>query len=195
LSLRGELDFVVEPIQTNQADPVAPHWGTFVCSSCYRLTLAETFRGSKRGKHEFQHVENLYPQAPTVAEELPDRAKRYLSQAIESLHAPDGAAMLAGSAVDAMLKAKGYTENSLYERINKAAEDSIITSDMAEWAHSVRLGSNRPRHADNYDPHVTAEQAAQACEFVKVLGQVLFELPSKIAAGKCAAEALDSDDD
>ena len=79
--------------------------------------------------------------------------------------------MLAGSAVDAMLKAKGYTENSLYERINKAAEDSIITSDMAEWAHSVRLGSNRPRHADNYDPHVTAEQAAQACEFVKVLGQ------------------------
>lgn len=50
--------------------------------------------------------------------------------------------MLAASAVDALLKLKGYTAGSLYARIEKAAEDHVITQDMAKWAHEVRLDAN-----------------------------------------------------
>jgi hypothetical protein len=39
--------------------------------------------------------------------------------------------MLSASAVDAMLKVKGYKSGSLYSRIDKAAEDHMITSEMA----------------------------------------------------------------
>jgi len=95
-----------------------------------------------------------------------------------SRHAPDGAAMLAGAAVDAMLKSKGLEKGTVYDRIEAAVEQGILTRDMAEWGHEVRLGSNRPRHADKDRPHTTHEEAMQAVEFVMVLGDVLFVLPA-----------------
>lgn len=52
---------------------------------------------------------------------------------------------------------------------------------MGAWAHDVRLGSNRPRHADQDDPHATPQEARQAIEFAKTLGTVLFVLPNRIA--------------
>ena len=123
----------------------------------------------------------IYPSVETVPKELPPTARNYLEQAIGTLHAPDGAAMLAGSAVDAMLKKKELTEGSVYSRIEAAVEKQILTADMGEWAHEVRLGSNRPRHSDSESPHVTLEQARQSVEFAKILGQILFVLPSRVA--------------
>jgi Domain of unknown function (DUF4145) len=130
----------------------------------------------------------MYPPTRSVAEELPEAAKSYLMQAIESLHAPDGAAMLAGASVDAMLKDKGLERGTVYERIKEAVSRGILTRDMADWCHEVRLGSNRPRHADKDRPHTTPEEAMQAVEFVTVLGDVLFVLPARIERGKAAAE-------
>jgi hypothetical protein len=47
--------------------------------------------------------------------------------------------MLSAGAVDAMLKAKGFVQGSLYERIDEAATKGLITADMTKWAHQVRL--------------------------------------------------------
>jgi Domain of unknown function (DUF4145) len=57
--------------------------------------------------------------------------------------------MLAASAVDAMLKHKNYTVGSLKDRIDKAANDHLITSEMAAWAHEIRLDANDERHAQH----------------------------------------------
>jgi hypothetical protein len=54
---------------------------------------------------------------------------------------------------------------------------------MGDWAHWVRLGSNRPRHADKDKPHVTPSEAQQSVEFAQVLGEFLFVLSSRIAKG------------
>ena len=54
---------------------------------------------------------------------------------------------------------------------------------MGKWAHSVRSGSNRPRHADAENPHVSAEEAKQSVEFADALAQFLFVLTAKIQAG------------
>jgi hypothetical protein len=51
---------------------------------------------------------------------------------------------------------------------------------MADWAHEVRLGSNRPRHADEKRPHVSSEEAKQSVEFAEALGQFLFVLTARI---------------
>lgn len=129
-------------------------------------------------------VEELFPPIKAAAVELPDTAKTFLQQAYESLHAPDAAAIMAGSAVDAMLKHKGYDgDESLYKRISKAVEDHLLTKAMGEWAHSVRLGSNRPRHADKENPHVTPSEAKQSVEFADALGQFLFVLTARIQSG------------
>jgi hypothetical protein len=91
--------------------------------------------------------------------------------------------MLAASSVDAMLKVKGYESGSLYSRIDKAAEEHVITLDMAAWAHEVRLNANEQRHADSAAPLPTGDDARHVVDFVVALAQILFVLPSKIQKG------------
>jgi hypothetical protein len=114
----------------------------------------------------------MYPSARIAAPEIP--------QAMETLHAPDAAAVMAGSAVDAMLKHFKLTEGSVYTRIDEAVKQNILTSAMGEWAHEVRLGSNRPRHSDRENPHVSPQQAEQAVEFTEALGHFLFVLSTRV---------------
>lgn len=94
---------------------------------------------------------------------------------------------MAGAAVDAMLKELGYENGSVYMRIDAALADNKLTKGMAEWAHVVRLGSNRPRHADMDKPHVTEEEARHSVEFAEALGNFLFVLTAKISRGIAAA--------
>jgi hypothetical protein len=137
-------------------------------------------------------IEAFYPDIQRAAIELPETARRYLQQAMETLHAPDAAAVMAGSAVDAMLKDLGLTEGSVYERIDQAVDKHILTEAMGKWAHHVRLESNRPRHADGKNPHVSPEQANQSVEFADALGQFLFVLPSRVTKGIEATKKADA---
>lgn len=79
-----------------------------------------------------------------------------------------------------MLKARGYQDGSLYARIDKAKIDALLTAGMADWAHSVRLGSNRPRHADMDSPHVSPADAKRSVDFAEALGNFLFVLTAQI---------------
>lgn len=98
---------------------------------------------------------------------------------------------MSGSAVDAMLKHHKLVEGSLYKRIDEALSENLLTQGMADWAHSVRLGSNRPRHADDKRPHVSPDEAKQSVEFAEALGNFLFVLTARIERGiKAATDAL-----
>ena len=142
-----------------------------------------TVRGPPGPTEGIVPVIAMFPEPREVDAELPERARVYLRQAYETEHAPDACAVMAGSAVDAMLKALGLADGSVYRRIEEAVERSILTKEMGEWAHSVRLGSNRPRHADDAEPHVTAEEARQSVEFADALGYFLFVLKARVARG------------
>lgn len=137
-----------------------------------------------------REVLELYPTGIDIDASIPDRVRAYLDQAVNSLSAPSGAMMLAASAVDAMLKSKGLKEGSLYSRIDKAATEHLITSDMALWAHHVRLGANDQRHADEDAALPTAKDAQRAVEFSLALAQILFVLPARVQRG--IAEAAQS---
>ena len=91
--------------------------------------------------------------------------------------------MLAASAVDAMLKAKGYQDGSLYQRIEKAAAGHIITEDMATWAHQVRLDANDQRHADESAQFPTTDEAQRSLDFAVALAEILFVLPARVTRG------------
>lgn len=160
------------------------HWASFRCNSCGSVTTAKLWWGPTGDMVATQ----LWPDAKTAHEDLPEPSRTFLQQAFETLHAPDAAAVMAGSAVDAMLKAKGLSDGSLYIRIDQALADNLLTGGMADWAHSVRLGSNRPRHADAERPHVSAEEAKQSVDFAEALGNFLFVLTARIERGIAAAE-------
>jgi hypothetical protein len=161
----------------SRMDRSSRYWQAHACARCGGVMMIELDEAG--GLMVFQRI----PPPPTVDAELPDRARRYLEQATHSLHAPAGAVMLAASAVDAMLKARGYSKGSLYDRIQLAAAEHLITDDMAKWAHDVRLDANEQRHADEeYDLPDPAD-ARRVVEFASALGQFLFVLPARVRRG------------
>jgi len=131
-----------------------------------------------------QEIEAIYPTAKTVADEIPERARGYLTQALSSCKAPSGAIMLTACAVDSMMKDKGYKDGSLYARIDQAAKDHLITPEMALWAHEVRLDANEQRHVDEDLPLPTVTDSDKTVEFATALGQFLYVLPAMIMRGR-----------
>lgn len=156
-------------------------WGLYVCHRCGGAVLTAAV-------HLNADVLQQFPKGEEVDPGIPERARHYLNQAIRSLNSPSGAVMLAASAVDAMLKAKNLREGSLYDRIDKAASDHVITADMAKWAHDVRLEANVPRHDDESDPLQTEADARRAVDFVQALGELMFVLPARVRKGREAAQ-------
>jgi len=118
-----------------------------------------------------------------VSDDIPSIPREYLQQAIDSLHSPAGSVMLSASSIDAMLKDKGYKEGSLNSRIDKAADNHLITSEMAKWAHQVRLDANDQRHADDSVLLPTEEDAQRVIDFSLAFAQYLFVLPSMVHKG------------
>jgi hypothetical protein len=170
-----------------RATPGAIHvWAIFRCTSCGGVVLA---KGAPNSHAANSAVIEVIPASKKAHEDIPENARHFLQQAFETLHAPDAAAVMAGSAVDAMLKQLGYKGGSVYDRTNKAVEDHNLTAEMGAWAHEVRLGANRPRHADSEHPHVSAEEAKQSIEFAEALGYFLFVLTKRVERGMAAAKA------
>ena len=151
-------------------------WGIYKCANCGCLVTAWAMNF---GEESIQ----VFPEPQSLDELIPERPRAYLHQAIESLHSPAGAVMLAASSVDSMLKMKGYKENSLYSRIEQAAKDHLITVDMAKWAHDVRLDANDQRHADDNAPLPSVEDAKRCVDFAQALAQFLFVLPARVQRG------------
>lgn len=160
----------------NHAGGDLRRWKIYVCRTCGGVVSAWAV--------QYNHpVVDYFPSSTQVDEEVPDRPRTFLQQAQESLHAPAGAVMLCASAVDAMLKIKNYVDGSLYKRIEKAAEDHLITADMAAWAHEVRLDANDQRHADQAAALPTRQDAVRSIDFANALAQFLFVLPSRVQKG------------
>lgn|SRR5690606_31645381 len=151
-------------------------WVTYACQRCGGVTTAWAYQHNPE-------IQQMFPNAISLDSSIPDRAKAYLDQAIDSLHAPAGSIMLSASSVDAMLKEKGYKDGSLYSRINKAVEDHLITKEMADWAHEVRLDANDQRHADESTSLPTEKDAQITIDFTLALAQFLFVMPSRVQQG------------
>lgn len=161
---------------TDHANGNKRTWCFYKCSNCGGVVTAAA-------QQKGYEATEIYPTPRSVDDAIPDRAKEYLKQAIDSIHAPSGAVMLAASSVDAMLKEKTYKSGSLYQRIEKAVEDNLITSEMAKWAHEVRLDANDQRHADNNVSLPTEADAKRVIDFVTALAQFLFVLPQMVKRG------------
>lgn len=152
------------------------HWKCYRCARCGGVVTA-----SARSNNAV--VLEMFPRLETVNDVIPFNVKKYLNQAIDSQHSPDGAVMLSASAVDAMLKEKGLAQGKLYPRIKLAVKNYIITSEMGKWAHQVRLEANDSRHADKDSKGPTPEDAKNTINFALALAEYLFVLPSKVNRG------------
>ncbi len=163
---------------TDHAGSSKRSWSTYRCASCGGMVLV-----CSPNNHGYD-ITSIWPPPQTVDSTIPDKAREFLTQAIASQHAPAGAVMLTASAVDAMLKDKGYKEGNLYTRIDSAAKNHLITQEMAAWAHEIRLDANDQRHADEDASLPSDADAIKAIEFARALAQFLFVLPARVERGR-----------
>lgn len=154
-------------------------WCCYNCASCGGVVLT-----AAQGQSGAGVITEMFPETRILSDAIPERARAYLSQASDSLAAPVGSIVCAASAVDAMLKSKGLKDGSLAARIDEAAKTLLITPDMAEWAHEVRLDANAQRHADEASELPTMDDANRVIEFALALAELMFVLPARIAAGR-----------
>ena len=159
-------------------------WHIYACESCAGLVGG----GVMVAPHQSGTVANsqihwLVPLVQSLSADIPSQASRYLMQAQETISSPDSSVMTSASAVDAMLKARGYKSGTLYSRIVKAEEDGVLTKDMSEWAHDIRLDANDERHADLAHTGTTAEDAQRCLDFADALADLLFVLPARVKRG------------
>lgn len=162
--------------ETKHFDQGKRWWRFYLCSRCGGFVSAWSFAPNTEA------IE-IFPSSTEVDGALPEKARAYLTQALNSLSAPAGAVMLAASAVDAMLKGKGLKEGTLYSRIDKAATGHLITKEMAAWAHDVRLDANDQRHADEESPIPDSAAAKHTVDFAISLGQFMYVLPARVKRG------------
>ena len=151
-------------------------WRIYRCTRCGGLVTAAAANWNNR-------VSEMFPSHLEADTAIPQKARNFLNQAMDSLQSPAGAVMLAASAVDELLKQKNYKEGKLYPRIRKAEKEHIITEDMARWADQVRLDANDQRHADENADLPSEEDAKKSVEFATALAEFLFVLPSKVTRG------------
>lgn len=173
----NEVNYTMTPHLNNRL------WYIYSCTNCLCLVLAWSY---------MYHgpVQEVIPNVKEVDDALPVRAAAYLKQAYESIHAPSASIMVSASAVDSMLKDRGYTDGKLYSRIISAVNNHILTEEMGEWAHKVRLDANNERHADDREPLPTQHDAQMTLEFAEALAQFLYVLPARVRAG---IERVDED--
>ena len=166
-------------------------WSAYVCSRCNNVVTANGDVVAGLGA-----VANAtFPSVKVANEELPESAKNYLTQAYRTIgDAPDAAVMVASSAVDAMLKDKGFDgDESLHKRINLAVDAGLLTKTMGDWAHHVRFMSNFPRHVDENVPHFSSQQAQITVNFAEALGEFLYVLPSRMESAVKGAKRANPD--
>ena len=153
------------------------YWAIYVCRRCGGVVLAGALGDGG-------NITDHYPSTTILESAIPEKPSRFLQEAINTANlSPTASIMVSASAIDAMLKLKGLTEGSLYDRINKAAKEHLLTADMQTWAHQIRLDANDQRHADEDASMPNTDDAQRCVEFAKALAEYLFVLPAKVTRG------------
>lgn len=169
------LTMMTQIVRTTSIEGYTYRWGTYSCKRCALPVTAVA--------NDANYVLQTFPETEIVSEDVPERPRVYLTQALISIAAPSGCIMLCASSVDAMLKEKGFTKGKLYARIASAIESHLLTPEMGSWAHQIRLDANDERHADETADLPTVIDAKNAIKFTQALAEYLYVLPAKITAG------------
>ena len=166
-------------------------WATYTCTSCHHIILAHFTCSSMYvdlNKQIDQKVVMLktlqyFPSDKNeIDAAIPADIADLMADAIEIKNRPRPCSVACGTAVEAMLKTKSLTNGNLSDRINEAVEKHIITKDMGDWAHHIRL----ERNANTHEPlgeSFTTDDSNRCIDFMVTLADILFVFPARVTRG------------
>ncbi len=148
------------------------------CNSCNYFFLVARY-----GQNE--KIIEIYPsQLPKpIDPRIPVFLKGDLEEAYKcfSVKAYRGTGVLARRALQMCCIEKGAPDKRLVEQIDWLLDERIITNDLKEWAHEVRLTGNDAAHPPkdvNKDSSVTEDDAKDILFLLEELIKVLYITPA-----------------
>jgi len=160
------------------------YWKFYACATCGGIVVASADKNEVSAP-----ITAIFPRPKDDSDEtVPMRVKHFLAEAIECVHAPYASIMASAAAVEAMLAEKEYGGDlPMFDRIDQAISDGLISPDMGKWAHRLPFDSMHQRYNDE-GPSLPVQDDAQQClEFAQTLALVLFTVPSRVEQGKLQA--------
>lgn len=169
--------------RTSSSDSEGKHiryWKFYACGTCGGIVVASADKNEPSAA-----VIEIFPRPKQEADiSVPKRVRHFLDEATETTHAPYASIMASAAAIEAMLFEKGYREGTLFERIDQALKDKLITQDMARWAKILPLDSINRRYADT-GPELPQQDDAGVClHFAQSLALMMFTLPMQMGKDK-----------
>ncbi|TQV80341.1 DUF4145 domain-containing protein [Denitrobaculum tricleocarpae] len=148
--------------------------------------ILKDLKAASEGRSHTYHFSPRQPQ-PNIPAHLPEAVRSAFSQGCEILQAsPNGSVALFRRALELGLnRMLGKSKDRLVKKIDKAAENSLVTPDLAEWAHGIRLEGNEALH-DDYE--YSALEAEEVRDFAQMMLTYIFTMPETVKAMRAKPE-------
>ncbi len=120
-------------------------------------------------------IKKMYPTSGAeIPTHLPEEVERLFKQGADNVPAnPDAAGTMFRKTLEAILRDKcPAAEGTLKERIDKAVESGVLTTDLGSYAHTIRLEGNEATHG-TYDEN----DARQLHSLLTLVLEHLYTLP------------------
>lgn len=139
------------------------------------------------------HLVKTYPvpQPSKCPTHTPDRLKGLFLQAANALKRgdPDASGAMSRKVVDVstqlLLGDQAQDYKTIFARIEAVAKKGMLTDDLKDWAHQVRLGGADAAH--DLDPF-TKEEAEELLDFAELYLTYVYTLPSRLKERRERAE-------
>lgn len=128
----------------------------------------------------------VYPvNIPTASTDIPEKIRNIYLEALRcfSVHAWNATATMCRRAVQECILEKGGTGKMLYNQIDDLATKRVITEDIKEWAHELRILGRDAAHAD-VPTDVGEKEAKFAVEFTEELLNYVYVLKARLTRRK-----------
>jgi len=163
------------------------HFDTLRCNNCTGYTMvlwssAEHMIG-RNSLYDFKVLPwPLKIDVGVVPEHWSKTVGRFWVQAHRNLSDEnwDAAAIMARSALQALLREKGASGSSLMQEINDLASKGILPPIIKEWSHEVRELGNISAHPIPDQAPTNEKDAIDIVRFLDFILEYLYDLPDKI---------------
>ncbi len=125
-----------------------------------------------------------YPKrVPKLDRSVPEQVQLDMVEAYKSYDAGAwrGSASMTRRALQNSLMEKGATKEKLREQIDELFDKDIITKDIRNWAHEIRLTGNIGAHPDKDGlKDVTQAEAKQLLDFMEQYLNYVYVMPARV---------------
>lgn len=155
----------------------ALRYGVWVCDNCRQPIVG--VMGSSGEPREYHPTHVAEPALSDVPEDVAADARE--AHRCLSVQAFRAAVVMARRAMQSAAYEKGAPEGSLVEQIDWLEEHRLVTPQMKEVAHAIRLAGNLGAHPDKDGLRDVAEPEAEAViGFLADFLKLMYEIPARL---------------